>query len=1018
MKHVQSNTPRGGPSTDSTNNNAKSCSLQINESLPLNLRRRGRLDGGVVRAKLLNCKQYNKIAILNVRSLRNLNKQEEIALNCRKHSISILGVVDHKIVHDDDEIRYSRIGERHFITSSAWRNSNNAAMGGIGLVIDNAAESNLADVVKWNSRILIAYFTGNPKLTVIVHYSPVEGSNLSEEHYKNLNDAVKSIPKHNVLLLMGDFNAHLDANTIKFSYHAHANSNGKYMRDFMLENDLVAANGNFQKKRGKLWTYMSEMSGTKTQIDYILVNKKWKNSIHNCEAYNTFASVGSDHRIVAAKVKLSLRKKTTPPSKNSFDWSSLKENDLNEVYTVAVKNRFSALSTIGDNTTERYSKLVKAVEESANELVPKKVKSRKKRISTDPKVVSVRSQLEKATVQYFNEPSDQNREQVQELKEKLKESYNHLHEMELQYLIRKVETSNDEHRHKESWKLINEITGRKLTKSGIIKAKNKQDRVNKWFLHFKNLLGNEPQVDEEQTFEVRPVLQRMEIPDGVFTIEEYTEVKKAIQCGKACGPDGIPPEVLKFCDLDNIMLGFMNQLFFSEKPAQWSEINLKPLPKSGNLCLTDNYRGIALSSIAAKMANRLILNRIRPKIDPLLRPNQNGFRPGRSTTSHILALRRIIEGVKEFNLQAVLIFVDFKKAFDSIHRTRMFEILKAYDIPERLIKAIGLMYADTRAKVITPDGETQFFDIVAGVLQGDTLAPFLFAIVLDYVMRQALVGKEHLGLHLDKKRSRRHQPTVITDTDFADDIALIAEDIANAQKLLTSLECEAEKVGLHLNAKKTEMMKYNIEDAQNILAKNGAVIAEVKNFKYLGGWMASSKKDFEVRKALAWSGCNKLTKIWQSKISRKIKERLFIATVEAILLYGCESWAIDKTFEKQLNGCYTRMLRTAFNVSWKEKLCNKQLYGNLPRVSDKVTRRRLMLAGHCVRHPDQEIAGNLVLWEPKHGYRNRGRRNVNYIDTLLKDTGLATANELKASMLDRDGWKERVDMLRVDARQR
>ena len=125
------------------------------------------------------------------------------------------------------------------------------------------------------------------------------------------------------------------------------------------------------------------------------------------------------------------------------------------------------------------------------------------------------------------------------------------------------------------------------------------------------------------------------------------------------------------------------------------------------------------------------LNRIRPKIDPNLRPNQNGFRPGRSTTAHILALRRLIEGVQSHNLKAVITFVDFKKAFDSIHRDRMFKILRAYDIPEKLVQAIALMYQNTRAKVITPDGNTELFEILAGVIQGDTLAPYLFAIVLS-----------------------------------------------------------------------------------------------------------------------------------------------------------------------------------------------------------------------------------------------------------------------------------------------
>ena len=88
----------------------------------------------------------------------------------------------------------------------------------------------------------------------------------------------------------------------------------------------------------------------------------------------------------------------------------------------------------------------------------------------------------------------------------------------------------------------------------------------------------------------------------------------------------------------------------------------------------------------------MILNRIRPVLDPLLRPNQNGFRPGRSTTTHILALRRIIESVKIHNKKAIIVFVDFKKAFDSIHRGKMMKIIRIYGVPKKLI---DLFYQNT-----------------------------------------------------------------------------------------------------------------------------------------------------------------------------------------------------------------------------------------------------------------------------------------------------------------------------------
>ena len=166
-----------------------------------------------------------------------------------------------------------------------------------------------------------------------------------------------------------------------------------------------------------------------------------------------------------------------------------------------------------------------------------------------------------------------------------------------------------------------------------------------------------------------------------------------------------------------------------------------PFPKKGDLGLAKNYRGITLTSIAAKIYNALIQNRIEPKIDNILRKNQNGFRRNRSTTSQILTIRRILEGIRAKNLQVTLQFVDFTKAFDSIHRGKMEQILLAYDLPKETVAAITILYRNTKVKVRSPDGDTEYFDIVAGVLQGDTLAPYLFIICLDYVLRTSIDKK-------------------------------------------------------------------------------------------------------------------------------------------------------------------------------------------------------------------------------------------------------------------------------------
>ena len=631
-------------------------------------------------------------------------------------------------------------------------------------------------------------------------------------------------------------------------------------------------------------------------------------------------------------------------------------------------------------------------------------------MTKDPRVITARKEVEKAYKKFTIKSNIEEQRNLNEKKHNLLNTYSDIQEEQLDDMIKKVEEADNRNKHGEGWKLINSITGRKTTKQGILKGNSKEDRVKQWYDHFQTLLGNEPQIDPASLNREIPDIIRhdLQIKDDDFTMEEFNKVKTQLKEGKSTGSDNISAEVLKRCNLDEIFLEFSNNLLKkNDKPDQWSQIDLIPLPKSGDLSDTSNYRGISLSSIVAKAVNKMILNRIQPKLDQHLIPNQNGFRPGRSTTTHILALRTLIKGVKSHNKKAIILYVDFKKAFDSVHRGKMMKILKAYSIPIQLRNAIRKLYENTKA-VISPDGDTEYFDIKAGVLQGDTLAPYLFTIVLDFVLRQTYEHKEEeLGFTLYRRRSTRHPSITVTDLDFADDLALISEEIYQAQMVLKRLEDEAENVRLFCNAKKTEAQIFNHSGQVEIKAKIGKILKNVENFKYLGAWTESTEKYVNVRKALAWSACHKQRKIWSSNLKRQIKIRLFVSTVESVLLYGSETWTLTNTLTKQIDGMYTRMLRMVKNISWRDHLTNNELYGNLPKISVKIRQRRMRLAGHCIRHED-EIANKLVLWQPNDGRVRRGRQKINYIDVLLQDTGVTSAAELKTIMLDRSDWRGRV----------
>ena len=184
------------------------------------------------------------------------------------------------------------------------------------------------------------------------------------------------------------------------------------------------------------------------------------------------------------------------------------------------------------------------------------------------------------------------------------------------------------------------------------------------------------------------------------------------------------------------------------------------------------------------------------------------------------------------NLQAILLFVDFTKAFDSIHRGKMEQILLAYSLPKETVAAITILYRNTRVKVRSPDGDTEYFDIVAGVLQGDTLAPYLFIICLDYVLRTSIDKIRENGFELTKKRSRSHSAKTITDADYADDIAIQANTPNHAEALLHSLERDAAAIGLNVNAHKTKYMCYN--QTGDITTLDGTPLKLVDKFTNLG----------------------------------------------------------------------------------------------------------------------------------------------------------------------------------------
>ena len=139
--------------------------------------------------------------------------------------------------------------------------------------------------------------------------------------------------------------------------------------------------------------------------------------------------------------------------------------------------------------------------------------------------------------------------------------------------------------------------------------------------------------------------KQLDIKLGLFTLEELDSVLRKIKNSKATGLDEIPLKVWKTRQFDDILLWHCNAVYNQNLIDRWMKGCILSFPKKDNLGWAKNHRGITLTSIAAKIYNPQLQKRIEPKIDNILRKNQNGFWRNRSMTSQTLTIRRILEGI-------------------------------------------------------------------------------------------------------------------------------------------------------------------------------------------------------------------------------------------------------------------------------------------------------------------------------------------------------------------------------------
>ena len=218
------------------------------------------------------------------------------------------------------------------------------------------------------------------------------------------------------------------------------------------------------------------------------------------------------------------------------------------------------------------------------------------------------------------------------------------------------------------------------------------------------------------------------------------------------------------------------------------------------------------------------------------------------------------------------------------------------------------------------------------------------------------------------------------------------------------------------NAKKMALhwKRYKTDDTQHGLSRMWTTQVTLENkFTYLGSSVSSTENDINTRLPKAWKAIDRLSVIWKSDLSDKIKCNFLQAAILSILLYGCTIWTITKLIEKKLDGNCTRTLRGILNKSQKQHPRKQQPYGHRPPISQTIQVRRIRQAGHCWRSKDKLI-NHVLLCTSLYGRTSVGRPVWAYLQQLCTDTG-CSLEDLPETMDDRGGWRERSREVRLSS---
>ena len=890
-------------------------------------------------------------------------------------------------------------------------------------------------------------------VTLVNVYAPTLDANedMKDHFYEQLHSTIQAVPREDKIILLGDLNArvgcshHLWEGVIGRHGVGKCNDNGLRLLTFCSQHELAITNTMFQLRDMYKTTWMHPRSKSWHLLDYVIVRRRDVKDVLITRAMRG-ADGWTDHRLVRTILQLRIR----PPMRRQAPKKRININALHQAEKrVALQEELSNCLTIPDlsNTPATTETLTASWDKISDLLLDTSRRilgttARRNRDWFDEQAEDIHHLLEekrKAHQAVLNNSNALTRAKLAEIRSRVQRETRIMQNEWWTKLAGEIQGFADAGDQQQFYSSLKRAYGpqrdtfcpvRSADGSTLITEKPKI--LGRWAEHYEELLNRSNPTDPTLLDDLPDLPTSWEL-DDVPTRQEVSQAVSSLKNSKAAGPDGIPAEILKYGGniITDCLHNIINQIWKSGCcPQQWKDADIVNIyKKKGDRAICGNSRGISLLATAGKVLSRIMLFRILNNVaERVLPETQCGFRKERSTTDMVFVARQLQEKSKEQHQELFMVFVDLAKAFDTVNRPLLWEILRKFGCPPAFLAVLRALHDGAMGRVTSAGTKSDPFMVGTGVKQGCVIAPIIFNLFLAAVMtiaKQQLVPADGVRINYRMDGSlfnlrRLQAKTKVTeeaiyDLQYADDAALVGSSPEGLQRIIDAVADAYTRSGLAINTGKTEVLSMSRPShTPTVFHVNQQPLKNVQQFTYLGSVLTDScdlTSEVQRRIGLASAAFGRLShRVFLNRdLTITTKISVYKAVCLSILLYGSESWVPYRCHIKKLEAFHIRCLQHILGLKWWHKIPHTEIRSRarIDPLETILMQRQLRWLGHTIRMPEDRLPRKILYGELASGRRSVGaprRRFKDHMKTTLKQCGTEPIN-LETLAADRQTWR-------------